>query len=74
MLNNYISNLTTTDAIVSLQTITSVVEGSMLSVFDVNVELRTSGTLACDLVVTLLVTPGTATGEKKNIDQGQINS
>ena len=50
------------------------VEGSMLSVFDVNVELRTSGTLACDLVVTLLVTPGTATGEKKNIDQGQINS
>ena len=74
MLNSYISNLTTTDAIVSLLTIASVVEGSMLNVFDVNVELRTSGTLACDLVVTLLVTPDTATGEKQNIDQCQINS
>ena len=46
----------------------------MLNVFDVNIELRTSGTLACDLVVTLLVTPGTATGEEPNIDQCQINS
>ena len=43
------------------------VEGSRLFVFNVNVELTTSGTLACDLNVTLMLTPGTATGEKHNI-------
>ena len=36
----------------------------MLNGFSVNVELTTSGTLACDLNVTLMLTPGTATGEK----------
>ena len=50
-----------TDATVSLQTITSVTEGSM---FNVSVELTTSGTLACDLEVTLMVTPGNAIGKK----------
>ena len=50
-----------TDASVFLQPITSVTEGSM---FSVNVELTTFGTLACDLVVTLMVTPGSATGKK----------
>ena len=49
-----------TDATVSLQTITSVSEGGMLNV---TVELAASGTLACDLVVTLLATPDTATGK-----------
>ena len=37
------------------------------NVFTVNVELTTSGTLACDLVVTLVIIPGTATGEKHNL-------
>ena len=32
--------------------------------FNVSVELTTFGTLACDLTVTLMLTPGTATGEK----------
>ena len=54
---------TSTDATVSLQTITSVTEGG---IFNVSVELTTSGTLAHDLVVTLLVISGTATGEKLN--------
>ena len=58
-----ISDLST-DAVVSLQTMTSVTEGSMLNV---SVELATSGTLACELVVTLVVTPGTATGKKLSI-------
>ena len=39
-------------------------EGSM---FNVNVELATSGTLACELVVALLATPGTASGKNKII-------
>ena len=45
----------------SLETITSVTEGSM---FNVSVELTTSGSLACDLEVTLMVTPGSATSKK----------
>ena len=53
----------------SLQTITSVTEGSML---DITVELTTSGTLACKLVVALLATPGTATGKKLSIHWCQI--
>ena len=53
----------------SLQTITSVTEGSM---FNVSVELATSGTLACELVVTLVATPGTATGKKLSIHWCQI--
>ena len=40
---------------------TSVTEGGM---FNVSVELATSGAVACELVVALLATPGTATGEK----------
>ena len=32
-----------------------------------NVELMTSGFLACDLTVTLMLTPSTATGENHNI-------
>ena len=39
----------------------------MFFVFNVNVELTTSGNLACDLNVTLMLTPGTATGEKHNM-------
>ena len=39
----------------------------MMNMFIVNVELTTSGTLACDLNVTLMLIPGTATGEKHNI-------
>ena len=59
-----LSMLLSTDATVSLQTITSVSEGSILNV---SIELATSGALACELVVTLLATPGTATGKKKSI-------
>ena len=39
----------------------------MFNGFSVNVELTTSGTLACELSVTLMLTPGTATGEYHNI-------
>ena len=39
-------------------------EGSILNV---SIELAISGALACELVVTLLATPGTATGKKKSI-------
>lgn len=36
--------------------------------FDITVDLATSGTLACDLVVTLLANAGTATSKKQYID------
>ena len=42
--------------------ITKVTDGST---FNVGVELEMTGTLDCDLVVTLLAIPGTATGEKQ---------
>ena len=53
-------SLPATDATVSLWTVDIANEGGMLNV---TVELAASGTLACELVVTLFATPGTATGE-----------
>ena len=58
------------DARVSLQPIINVTEGST---FNVSVELEITGTLDCDLVVTLLAIPSTATGEKKSTDWCLIN-
>ena len=42
--------------------------------FNVNVELATSGTLASELVVTLLATPGTATRNDYNIPMNDSNT
>ena len=58
----YVPYLSPVDAQVSLQSIPNVTEGST---FNVSIDLETSGTLDCDLVVTLLAIPGTATGEKQ---------
>ena len=38
------------------------------TIFDITVDLTTSGTLACELVVTLLANANTATGKKQYID------
>ena len=54
----------------SLQTVTSVSEGSM---FNVIVELTTSGTLTSELVVALLSTPGTATRDDYYIPTNNSN-